>query len=37
MLPPKRFRDEQGETLLEIVVAIAILGVCVVAIATGSH
>ena len=28
-------RDERGETLLELIVAIAILGVCVVAIASG--
>lgn len=31
----RRVRGEQGETLLELIVAIAILGVCVVAIGSG--
>ncbi len=31
----RRFRSERGESLLELIVAIAILGVCVVAIGAG--
>jgi type II secretory pathway pseudopilin PulG len=35
MAAGRRLRDEQGETLLELVVAIVVLGTCVVAIGAG--